>query len=346
MTRLRPLVFVALLSVISLTLACSKESTQPSTPTTPTPASPTTPPGPVEPPPTPPQPVACTYAAIADPDDFERDGGNGALRIGTTPGCRWSVTSDAAWAVVEGAQQGEGPAVLKVFVQPNDTESARQMAFTVADQVARVVQPGQADCRYEVSPVTVAIPRTASSGQISIATSRGCQWQVTSDASWLRPRSSGGSGSATVPYDADFNAESGRSVTRLGVLAFRWRAPTAGQNVRVTQWPSCSIGVGPATGGLPPGAAFTGALPGNWTVTASADGGTFHLWVLTEPFMGCPWTVESTDTWLTITSPRVNQVMSGDGDLFFTLPPNPTSQTRRATLTFEGKPLTITQAGR
>lgn len=348
MVRIRPVLAVVLLSVSAVTLSCSKESSQPSTPTTPTPTSPTTPTGPAEPPTTPPQPLVCTYAATADPDDFELDGGNGTLRISTQAGCRWSVTADATWGVIEGVQQGEGAAVLKVFVQPNDTESDRQMSFKVADQVVRVVQPGQsqANCRYEVTPAIVAIPRAAWSGQVSIATSRGCQWQVTSDATWLHVRSSGGSGSGTVAYDADFNPENGRSVTRLGVLAFRWRAPTAGQNVRITQWSSCSLAVAPATGGLPAGATFAGGLQGNWTLAAGADGGSFHLWVLTEPFMGCAWTVESTDTWLTVTSPRLHQVMGGDGDLHFTLPPNPSSQSRRATLTMEGKSLTITQAGR
>jgi hypothetical protein len=346
MIRIRPLIFAALLS--ALAPACSQEQSRPSTPTTPTPTSPTTPPGPAEPPTAPAPPATCSYTATADPDDFEPGGGNGTMRITTAAGCRWSVTADASWGVIEGAQQGEGPAVLKVFVQPNDSESERQMAFKVADQIVRVVQPGQAqaNCNYEVSPVIVAIPPTAWSGQISMATSPGCQWQVASDVSWLRVRPSGGSGSATVGYDVDANPETGRSVTRLGVLAFRWRAPTAGQNVRVTQWGSCSIGVAPATGGLPPGATFSGGLPGNWAVTAGADGGTFHLWVLTEPFVGCPWTVESADTWLTVTSPRLHQVMSGDGDLHFTLPPNPTSQSRRATLSLEGKPLTITQSSR
>ena len=347
MISLRSRILVALLSVAIVTTGCSRERSQPSTPTTPTPATPTTPPGPAEPPGTPPQPIACSYTATAEPDDFEPEGGNGALRIGTNPGCRWTVTSDAAWAVIEGALQGEGATVLKVFVQPNDTETDRQMVFKVADQAVRVVQPGhsQADCRYDVSPVSAVLPRTAWSGSISITTGRGCQWQVTSDASWLRTRTTSGTGSATVSYEADFNPETGRSVTRLGVLAFRWRAPTAGQNVRLTQWGSCSLITAAATGGLPPGATHQ-RTPNAGAVTASADGGTFHLWVLTEPFQGCAWAVESADPWLTLTAPRLRQVMGGDGDLHFTVPPNPSSQSRQATLMMDGRPLTITQAGR
>jgi hypothetical protein len=345
MKRIRPLAFVIVLSAAVLIPACSRENSQPSTPTTPTPTSPT-PPAPTEPPTTPPQPVACTYAAMVEPDDFDPDGGNGKLRITTAPGCRWSVTADASWGVVEDVQQGEGPAALKVFVQPNDTQSDRQMSFKVADQIARVVQPGRSDCRYEVSPVIATIPRTAWSGEISITASRGCQWQVTSDASWLRVRSSSGSGSATVAYEADFNPENGRSVTRLGVLAFRWPTATAGQNVRITQWGSCSLAVTPATGGVPAGGTFSGGFQGNWTATAPADGGEFRMWVLTEPFMGCAWSLESSDTWLTPVWPRIHQANFGDGDLHFTVPSNASSQSRRATFTLEGKTLTITQAGR
>jgi hypothetical protein len=41
----------------------------------------------------------------------------------------------------------------------------------------------------------VTLPRLGWSGQVSIATTRGCQWQVTSDASWLHVKTAGGSGS-------------------------------------------------------------------------------------------------------------------------------------------------------
>src|SRR5215204_6258090 len=81
MKRIRPLGLVIVLSAAVLVPACNRENTQPSTPTTPTPTSPTsptspTPPEPTEPPTTPPQPLGCTYAAAAEPDDFEPDGGN------------------------------------------------------------------------------------------------------------------------------------------------------------------------------------------------------------------------------------------------------------------------------
>ena len=343
--RIRSLPVAVLLSVGVVTLACSREPSQPQTPTAPAPTAPATPPGPAEPPPVPPPSPVCSYSATADPDDYESDGGNGTLRIATAQGCRWTVTADASWAQIEGASQGEGPATLKVFVQPNDAASDRQMTFKVADQIVRVTQPPQSQCDYQVSPVTAVLPRTQWSGSVSVITGPHCRWQVTSDASWLRLQTSGGSGSATVSYEADLNPESGRSVTRLGVLAFRWPTPTAGQNVRVTQWGACSLITAAATGGLPPGATHQASQAGS-TVTASADGGSFHLWVLTEPFHACPWAVESSDTWLTLTFPRLRQIMSGDGDLHFTLPPNPTSQSRQATLMMDGKPLTIVQAGR
>jgi hypothetical protein len=87
--------------------------------------SPTTPTSPTEPtpptqPPNPPTPDACAYMVAADPDDFDRDGGNGKLTIATTAACKWTIKSDATWVAVEGPTQGEGPAALKFSAQPND----------------------------------------------------------------------------------------------------------------------------------------------------------------------------------------------------------------------------------
>ena len=97
---LRPRTTALLLAFAAAVLAGCGHNDQPTstgsgTPTTPT--SPTAPPTPAEPPPAPtPTPQACAYTVTADPDDFERDGGNGKLAIATTPGCKWTIKNDAS----------------------------------------------------------------------------------------------------------------------------------------------------------------------------------------------------------------------------------------------------------
>ncbi|HYT69472.1 MAG TPA: BACON domain-containing carbohydrate-binding protein [Vicinamibacterales bacterium] len=338
--------FVMLVAIAAMTIACGHKTEQPTTPTSPTPTTPTTPsPAPPDPAPTPPQPTTCTYAAATEPDDYDRDGGNGVLRITTAAGCHWTVKADASWASIEGAVEGDGPATLKVFVRANEDALARRMTFTVQDKTASVSQPGQGDCEYQVSPVLASIPRDRWNGTIAISTSRGCRWTAASAAPWLRLAAGGGSGSGTLGYDAEFNPDTSYAGQRLAVVEIRWIAPTAGQNVRVNQWGSCGNVASPATGGLPAGATFSGGVGGG-SLTVGADGGRVHLWVLSEPFMGCAWTMESSDSWLSWESPRLHQVNSGDGDTFFTVPSNSSSSQRTASATIGGWPLTIVQKGR
>ena len=163
---IRPRIAALLLALaIAATLSGCGHKDQPTstgsgTPTTPT--SPTGPTTPAEPPTTPsPTPQACAYAVTADPDDFERDGGNGRLTIATTAGCKWSIKSDATWAAVEGPTEGDGPATLKLFTQTNEDVDARRMTLAVADQSVVISQPGQGDCTFRVSPVTSSISALA-----------------------------------------------------------------------------------------------------------------------------------------------------------------------------------------
>ena len=75
-------------------------------------------------------------------------------------------------------------------------------------------------------------------------------------------------------------------------------------------------------------------------------GGKVHLFVLTDPFMGCAWTVESSDAWVAVDFPPLHRVNGGDGDLHLTVPANPSASSRRALLTVGERPLTIIQEGR
>lgn len=328
---------IALLFGLAVTLAGCGHKDQPTSTGSGSPTTPTSPTAPTTPPetPTPPTPQTCAYAVAAEPDDFDRDGGNGKLTITTTAGCKWTIKSDASWVAIEGPLQGEGAATVKFSTASNDDASDRRMTLAVADKSAAISQRGQGDCTFQISPVTSTIPRSPWTSDINVTTGRGCRWTAASDTPWVRLRGTGGSGSGTLTYEADFNPETRYAVTRTAVIGIRWTTPTAGQNVRVTQWGDCNIALG-----VPGGSGYASD-----TLNVGAAGGTFHYFVLTDPFMGCAWTVESNDSWVSVTSPRLHQVSGGDGDLHFTIPAN-TSVSRRAVITIGDKPLTIIQQGR
>jgi len=212
----------------------------------------------------------------------------------------------------------------------------RRMTFAVGDKSVVISQTGQSSCSFAVSPVLAILPRSRWTGEIAVTTDGGCRWTATSDVPWLRLRSTGASGPGTLTYDADFNPETGAAVTRTAVVAIRWDTPTTGQNVRITQWGQCGVALA-----VPGASGFASD-----TLTVSATGGSFHYFVLTEPVWSCAWTVESADSWVSFDLPGLHQVRNGDGDLRFTVPPNPGSSSRRAVITIGEKPLTIVQQGR
>ena len=315
----------------------------PQSPTAPT--TPTSPPNP-DPPAPPSAPQPCTFALTAEPDDFGPEGGTTLLRITTAAGCTWSIRTDATWLAVEGATSGEGPSAVKLSAQRNDTTVARRITVSVGDASLVLAQDGRSAptaCAYQVSPVGIVLPRDRWTGEVAISTTPGCTWTAASTEPWLRLRSGSGSGRGTVTYDADFNPQTRYSDRRSGVIEIRWSAPTAGQNVHVTQWGDCTITASPATGGLPSGASYSGASAAG-TLSVSPSGGEVHFWVLSEPFMGCAWTAESADSWINWRSPRLHQISQGDGDLAFTVPAKATAETRRAVITLGGRfVLTIVQ---
>lgn len=304
-----------------------------------TPTSPTEPPTPPQPPT--PTPDACVYTVAADPDDFDRDGGNGKLTIATAATCKWTIKGDATWVAVEGPTQGEGPATLKFSAQANDGAPDRRMTLAIADKSIAISQPGQGDCAFQVGPVQDDIPRLPWSGVITVATSRGCRWTAVSDASWFRLKGAGGSGPGQLSYEADFNPETAYAVRRTALVAIRWTAPTAGQNVRIVQWGACNVALAPPPEGAP---GFSG-YPGG-SVTFGPAGGQIHLFVLTDPYIGCAWTVESADSWIAVNFPGLHQVKGGDGDLRFTVPANPLASSRQGVLTIGDRALTVIQQGR
>jgi len=284
----------------------------------------------------------------ADPDDYERDGGNGQLRVSAASGCAWALKQDATWLTVEGPTQGTGSATLKVSATPNDDAPGRTVTLSIAGQSVRVTQPGQGDCAFQVSPVgPFGLPSAPFSGAVTIATSRGCRWTAATDAPWLHVNSASGSGSGTLAYQTDRNPGSPAGNTRPGTIAIRWAAPTAGQNVHVNQWGPCTAFTpNTVNGPLPSGASFSGGVDGG-TLAVGADGGEFRFFVLAEPFMSCVWMAEARDAafvqWI---FPRLQNPQGGDGDLHFIVPANPGPNGRAAVFAIGDKPLTISQRGR
>lgn len=70
-----------------------------------------------------------------------------------------------------------------------------------------------ANCVSAVSTTSLSIAATGGSGSIGVTTGAGCEWTVSSDASWLTLGASGGTDSGSVSWTASANTSSARSAT-------------------------------------------------------------------------------------------------------------------------------------
>jgi len=77
----------------------------------------------------------------------------------------------------------------------------------------------------------------------------------------------------------------------------------------------------------------------NSSVNATAAGGTFGLNVTANA--GCAWKATSSASWLNISA---NALSAGSATVSYVVDPNPTTSARSATITVDGKTLTVTEA--
>jgi hypothetical protein len=196
-----------------------------------------------------------------------------------------------------------------------------------------------ADCEYHVSPLTIDLSRADQTGTVRIETQPGCAWTVgvttqPDGSAWLTLDKTGGTGSDVVTYHASAMPPPGDGgQLRQLFIAFRWPAPTAGQNVVVTQaWVPGKCGgsfywfrwwyayVGPS--------ADSSALEALGVTLGSGD-----------------WNFTSAPDWITFV-PDGRLLGRGDGGRIFLVQPNPGTQPRDGTIVgCSGQQFVVHQAG-
>jgi hypothetical protein len=176
----------------------------------------------------------------------------------------------------------------------------------VYPSIAQYLNPGTSSCSYSLSPTSVTIGSTASTGTFSVTASSGCSITASSDASWLTVSVSGG----TVTYSAAANS-GGARVGNISVGNSRFtvaqQAPLAAAGSNLVTNPGFETGTAAwtesATGGFPIVTDdASGSHSGNWyawlggydsgtdtlyqTVTIPAGSNTaslrFYYWIETE----------------------------------------------------------------
>lgn len=78
------------------------------------------------------QAAPCRYTVSPPPTAITEKGGEAAITVATHAACQWTASAEQPWATVAPAQ-GQGPATIRVTVQPNGGP-ARETAVVVAGE--------------------------------------------------------------------------------------------------------------------------------------------------------------------------------------------------------------------
>jgi hypothetical protein len=271
------------------------------------------------------------------------EGGEVTVGVATLAGCIWTAGSGATWIAVTGGAQRDGSGSARFSVAPN-TGSVRTATVTVADHTVTITQQGATGspppappppppppppgCSFSLAPESRSMAAAGGAAGVSVSTTTGCSWAASSNANWITIGSgSSGTGSGQVQYAVAANASTS---SRTGTLT------VAGRTHTVTQQgasippppppppPTCTYSISPqsasweAAGG-----------EGRVEVTSQAD---------------CAWSATSPAAWIQVTR---GESATGNGEVRYTVAPNPSGTGRSGSLTIAGRTHSVEQdAGR
>ena len=236
-------------------------------------------------------------------------------------GCTWTTTNTASWITVTSGLSGTGNGSVFMNIAANNTNAERTAILTIGGQQATITQAGQG-CAITLSPVSVTVPASGSSGAITVAGSIACTWTATSNVPWLTVTGGGsGTGNGTVQYTVAANTT---STQRTGVIAIAGRTFTVTQEAAVAPQALCNATL--SSNGM--------AIPSS----------ALNISVGVSVTDGCAWTATSSATWISVAAPAGGQG-EGPGNVGFAIAQNPGPSSRVGAANVAGKTFQVTQAG-
>src|SRR5215213_1538133 len=231
---------------------------------------------------------SCGYALSTTNAAVTAGGGTGSITVTTASGCAWTANSSDAWITLTGPTSLAGVGDARFSVAANTAGTPRSGRLTVAGQTVTVAQAG-VPCTYSLSSTAFALPSTASTASVAVATAAGCSWSTASNVGWLTA-TGGRSGSGTVALSTTANVS---ATDRTGTLTIGTGTVTVKQR-----------GTNPLSiTSLTANASFPSPAGTPVTWTAKATGGTspytYQFWLYDGAawMVGRPWQQSSTWTW-------------------------------------------------
>ena len=263
--------------------------------------------------------VPCSYPLDPGTIAVPPLGGQYTFAVNTQEGCNWGAIGVPSFSTLS-QYSGTGAATVTMTVGINDTNSTRVGYVNVNGSIITVTQTSLT-CVASISPESISLPGTASSGQFAVTIGDGCSWGLLSGAPWVQGTSGPeprGNGVFTFQVFPNYGAAS-----RTGLIRVRDKTFTitqAGLN--------CTYSISTSF------------------VSAPAAGAQGVISVNTQP--GCPYTIGSSFMFQIHNGGPPSP--TGTGGLQYTVLPNPNPGPRGMTATFYGGgvvqlPVTFWQAG-
>jgi hypothetical protein len=254
---------------------------------------------------------ACSVQFSPTEQSFSDVGSVRDVNVQAQPGCSWSLEGVPSWLTVT-PSTGTGEATIKIQVSENNDTQTREATIRTGNAALSVKQGGEAvrcDLALDVQPAQ--FNETGGSGIVAVNTRDGCQWQLASDADWVRVTTSSGTGPARIAFNVLPSAQPG---DRRAML----RADGAtGSVVQLAN--QCAFSVTPV----------------QRYAHSSGDSGTVAI----RATAGCQWTASPAATWIHID--RASG--TGSGEIRYTVDPyaEPVNFARKAPIEVRWKTPTL-----
>jgi uncharacterized protein (TIGR03437 family) len=253
----------------------------------------------------------CSYTLAPSSQQLTSSGGTGSFTLTTT--CQWTAQSNATWLVLTSATTGTGTATLSFRADPNPSPTSRTGSITLGGTAFLVTQDGAA-CSLAISATTLDVPSNGGGGSFEVNSTTGCNWTAASSVPWIALTSSGtGTANATISFTVAPNTTPG---TRTGIIA------VGNKTFTITQGgAACDLSIAPTSNLAVPSNSFTGSI----AVTST-----------------CQWTASSNQPWIILTAATAG---NGNGQADYSIPANPSAQTRTGVIKIGNLSFNISQTG-
>ena len=258
----------------------------------------------------PPAPV-CSYSINPTSRSIGADNTDFTVDVRTLTSCSWTAAVNAPWITLLDGATGVGNGTVRLSAIANGGPP-RSGTVTIAGLTFTIQQEAQRTCTYDIKPTYYNAGRGPDDVRVNVTTDKECPWSATSSVDWVTiTEGQTGIGNGAVRLLVSANAGASRAV----------ELRIAGETFRLTQ-EGCAASIKPSYYNA-------GRGPDNIKVDVTASA-------------GCPWTVVSSATWVTVVEGLTG---TGTGHVRLKIEAND-GAARKTTILIAGESFALTQEGR